>query len=38
MIITINEEDIIRVIMRVVKDKGLGSDRILNRILKAAEK
>ena len=35
---TINEEDILRVIMRVVKDKVLHSDKISNRILKAAEK
>ena len=35
---TINEEDIMIVIMRVAKDKALDSDKILNRILKAAEK
>ena len=35
---TINKEDILRAIIRVVKDKASGSDRISNRILKAAEK
>ena len=35
---TIHRKDILRVIMRVVRDKASGSDKILNRILKAAEK
>ena len=35
---TIHRKDILRAIMRVAKDKALDSDKILNRILKAAEK
>ena len=35
---TIHRKNISRAIMRVVKDKASGSDEILNRILKAAEK
>ena len=35
---TIHRKNILRVIMRVAKDKALDSDEISNRILKAAEK
>ena len=35
---TIDEKDVLRAIMRAVRDKASGSDKILNRILKAAEK
>ena len=35
---TINKKDILRAIMRVARDKALDPDKILNRILKAAEK
>ena len=35
---TIYRKDILRVIMRVVRDKASDSDEISNRILKAAEK
>ena len=35
---TIYRKNVSRVIMRVVRDKASGSDEILNRILKAAEK
>ena len=35
---TIHRKDVLRVIMRVVRDKVLDSDEISNRILKTAEK
>ena len=35
---TINKENILKVIMRVARDKVLDSDKILNRILKVTEK
>ena len=35
---TIYKKDVLRVIMRVAKDKASDSDKISNRILKAAEK
>ena len=35
---TIHRKNVLRAIMRVVKDKASGSDEISNRILKAAEK
>ena len=37
-VITINEENISRAIMRAARDKASGPDKISNRILKATEK
>ena len=37
-VMTIYRKNVLRAIMRVIKDKASGSDKISNRILKAVEK